>query len=128
MKTISFIFNLFFDDYGIPCVWAWVIYFILCGITVVFFWCISLSSNEEGKALSKYCSYSAIFLYVCLFYLVNSLNPYEYIPFIGTDIQKANLRRCTVGKTVNLENIKDIMTDCKKRDQELKFKEILIGK
>lgn len=128
MKTISFIFNLFFDDYGIPCVWAWVIYFILCGITVVFFWFISLSSNEEGKALSKYCSYSAIFLYVCLFYLVNSLNPYEYIPFIGTDIQKANLRRCTVGKTVNLENIKDIMTDCKKRDQELKFKEILIGK
>lgn len=128
MKTISFIFNLFFDGYGKPCVWAWVIYFILCGITVAFFWFISLSSNEEGKALSKYCSYSAIFLYVCLFYLVNSLNPYEYIPFIGTDIQKANLRRCTSGKIVDLENIKDIMTDCKKRDQELKFKEILIGK
>ena len=128
MKTISFIFNWFFDGYGKPCVWAWVIYFILCGITVAFFWFISLSSNEEGKALSKYCSYSAIFLYVCLFYLVNSLNPYEYIPFIGTDIQKANLRRCTSGKIVDLENIKDIMTDCKKRDQELKFKEILIGK
>jgi len=123
MKTISFIFNLFFDDYGIPCVWAWVIYFILCSITVVFFWFISLSSNEEGKALSKYCAYSAIFLYVFLFYLVNSLNPYEYIPFIGTDIQKANLISCTSGKTIDLENIKDIMADCKKRDQELKLKE-----
>ena len=128
MKTISFIFNLFFDGYGIPCVRAWVIYFILCGVTVVFFWFSSLSSNEEGKALSKYCAYSAIFLYVFLFYLVNSLNPYEYIPFVGTDIQKANLIRCISGKTVDLENIKDIMTDCKKRDQELKFKEILIGK
>lgn len=115
MKTISFIFNLFFDDYGIPCVWAWVIYFILCSITVVFFWFISLSSNEEGKALSKYCAYSAIFLYVFLFYLVNSLNPYEYIRFIGTDIQKANLISCTSRKTVDLENIKDIMADCKKK-------------
>ena len=119
-KIIAPLFDLFWDDYGIPCVWAWVIYFILCGVTVVFFWFSSLSSNEEGKALSKYCSYSAIFLYVFLFYLVNSLNPYEYIPFIGTDIQKANLRRCTVGKTVNLENIKDIMTDCKNRNQEIK--------
>lgn len=70
MKTLSFIFNLFFDGYGIPCVRAWVIYFILCGVTVVFFWFSSLSSNEEGKALSKYCAYSAIFLYVFLFYLV----------------------------------------------------------
>lgn len=110
-KIISPLFDLFFDDYGIPCVWAWVIYFILCGITVVFFW--FCTSKEEEKVLFKYTAYSTIFLYVCLFHLVNSLNPYEYIPISGTDIQKANLKRCTVGKTVNLENIKDIMTECK---------------
>ncbi|KIF91631.1 hypothetical protein NX88_11320 [Neisseria meningitidis] len=64
-----------------------------------------------------------IALFFALFYPVNSINPYSYIPISGTDIQKVNLKRCTASKTVNLENIKDIMTDCKNRNQEMKFRE-----
>ena len=119
MNTMFFILNWFFDDYGIPWVWAWVIYYIFGGITVAFFW--FYPSKEEEKVLFKFTAYSAIFLYVCLSSLVNSLNPYEYIPFIGTDTQKANLKRCTAGKTINLGKIEDIMFDCKKHDlMELK--------
>lgn len=115
------LFDLFFDDYGIPCKWAWVIYFILCGITVVFFW--FYPSKEEEKVLFKCTAYSSVFVYVCFYGLVNSLNPYEYIPISGTNTQKVNFKRCIAGKTVvNPENIKDIMTDCKNRNQEIKFR------
>ena len=61
-------------------------------------------------------------LYLALFFSIASINQYEHIPISGTDIQKANLKRCTVGKTVTLENIEDIMTDCQDGDQEQKFK------
>jgi|GEM_PF-1105277 hypothetical protein len=121
VMIIAPLFYLFFDDYGIPRAWAWLIYYIFGGITVAFFW--FYPSKEEEKVLFKFTAYSAIFLFVCLSSLVNSLNPYEYIPFIGTDLQKVNFKRCNVGKSVNLdlENIWNIMADCKKKDQELKF-------
>lgn len=115
--TMAVLLDLFFDDYGFPCRWAWVIYFTICGITVVFLWFCSLNLkiNKEEKVLFKYASISAIFLYLILFSLVNSLNQYEYIPISGTDIQKDNLERCTFGKNATLENINNIMNDCKNR-------------
>ncbi|WP_118997987.1 hypothetical protein [Neisseria polysaccharea] len=121
VMIIAPLFDLFFDDYGLPSASAWGIYFILCCITVAFFW--FYPSKEEEKVLFKFAAYSSIFVYVCFSSLLNSLNPYEYIPFIGTDIQKVNFKRCNVGKSVNLdlENIRNIMADCKKKDQELKF-------
>lgn len=63
-----------------------------------------------------------VFVVFLFFIVIGSINPYEHIPISGSDIQKANLRRCIVDKTVNLENIKEIMDDCQHRDQELKFK------
>jgi cytochrome c oxidase subunit 1 len=119
---MTLLLSLFFDDYGFPNLWAWVIYFILCGITVAFFWLCSLGGKKEEEVLFKYTSLSEIFLYLCLFGLVYSLNPYGYIPVSGTDIQKDNIRRCTLGKTITLENIEDVMTDCKKSDKDLKSK------
>lgn len=113
-KIIAPLFDLFFDDYGLPSASAWGIYFILCCITVAFFWFFP-TKEEEEKVLFRLAAYSSVFLYVCFYGLLNSLNPYEYIPFIGTDIQKVNLKRCTSNKTVNHENIKDIMIDCKNR-------------
>lgn len=112
-KIIAPLFDLFFDDYGLPSVLAWEIYFILCCITVAFFW--FYPSKEEDKVLFKLAAFFSIFVYACFSGLVNSLNPYEYIPIIGTDIQKVNLRKCTSNKTLNHENIKDIMIDCKNR-------------
>lgn len=53
------------------------------------------------------------------------MSPYENIPIYGTDIQKANLKRCTVGKTIALEKIEDIMIDCKKHDLEMELKSII---
>lgn len=34
------------------------------------------------------------------------------------------LKRCTVGKTIALEKIEDIMFDCKKHDLEMELKSI----
>ena len=61
-------------------------------------------------------------MYLALFFSLAAINQYEYIPISGTDIQKTNLKRCTAGRIITLENIEDIMTDCQNRDQELKFR------
>ena len=82
----------------------------------------SYINNEGAGLLPTFIFGTALFLFVCLIVSVRSINPYEKIPASGTPIQKTNLKRCTVGKTVNLGNIKNIMTDCQDGDQEQKFK------
>ena len=116
---MAVLLNLFFDDYGIPCVWAWVFLAIaLCIIDIII---MAIYANDDDF-LPLFTVLTSFALFFALFYSVNSMNPYEHIPISGSDIQKANLRRCIVDKTVNLENIEEIMTDCQRRDQELKFK------
>lgn len=112
---MTLLLSLFFDDFGFPCRRAWVIYFILCGITVVFLW-FYLGRNKEDKTLFKNALLSAIFLYLCLFGLVNLLNPYKYIPESGTDIQKENMKRCAIMRTNTHESIEHIMLVCKLHD------------
>lgn len=110
--------NLFFDDYGLPSSYAWVFLafiFVIISIIVIQ----ASYANDDEPAFKVL---TIIALYFALFYSVHSMNPYNYIPISGTDTQKVNFKRCIVGKTVNLENIEEIMTDCQRRDQELKFK------
>lgn len=121
---MAVLLNLFFNDYGLPSGYAWV--FLAFVFVVIIIIIIQASYADDDVPALKVLTIIALFF--TLYYSVNSMNPYEHIPISGSDIQKANLKRCISGKTVNLENIKDIMTDCKKRDQELKFKEILIRK
>ena len=109
--------NLFFDDYGLPSSYAWV--FLAFVFVVIIIIIIQASYANDDEPAFKVLTIIA--LYFALFYSVHSMNPYSYIPISGADIQKANLKRCTANKTINLENIKDIMADCKKKDQELKF-------
>ena len=45
---MTLLLSLFFDDYGFPNLWAWVIYFILFGITVACFWIFSSGRKKEG--------------------------------------------------------------------------------
>lgn len=116
--------SLFFDDYGFLSVGMLVSCFIVLAILGAIF--MSYTNNEEAGLLptfiSAFISGTALFLFVCLIVSVRSINPYEKIPASGTPIQKTNLKRCTVGKTVNLGNIKNIMTDCQEGDREQKFK------
>lgn len=122
---MAVLLNLFFNDYGLPSSYAWVFLAIaLCIIDIII---LAIYANGDDF-LPLFTVLTSFALFFALYYPITSMNPYEHIPISGSDIQKANLKRCISGKTVNLENIKDIMTDCKKRDQELKFKEILIGK
>ncbi|HFC7422692.1 TPA: hypothetical protein ACFOQZ_001296 [Neisseria meningitidis] len=102
--------NLFFDDYGLPSINVWVfLAIVLCIIDIII-----------DDFLPIFTVLTSFALFFALFYPITSINPYNYIPISGTDIQKANLKRCTAGKTINLKNIKDIMTDCKNRNQEIK--------
>ena len=109
--------NLFFDDYGLPSGKVWI--FIAFMVVIISIIVIQASYADDDVPAFKVLTILALFF--ALFYSVHSMNPYSYIPISGADIQKANLKRCTANKTVNLENIKDIMADCKKKDQELKF-------
>lgn len=118
--------NLFFDDYGLPSGSAWI--FLAVALFIIDIIVIKAVFANDDDFLPIFTVLTSFVLFFALYYPITSMNPYEHIPISGSDIQKANLKRCISGKTVNLENIKDIMTDCKKRDQELKFKEILIGK
>ena len=112
--------SLFFDDYGFLSVGMQVFCFIVLAILGAIF--MFYTNNEEAGLLPTFISGTALFLFVCLIVSVRSINPYEKIPASGTPIQKTNLKRCTVGKTVNLGNIKNIMTDCQDGVQEQKFK------
>ena len=106
--------NLFFDDYGLPSGYAWVFVAFIFVIIIIFIIQASYADDDEPafKVLT------IIALYFALFYSVHSMNPYN---FSGTDIQKVNFKRCVVGKTVNLENIKEIMHECKDNDREYAF-------
>ncbi len=122
MKTMFFILNWFFDDYGFPSVWVWVFLsssLLIFAANSIYFIC-----NWKGGELPRFIACVAFFLYLLLFGFVSKVNPYKYIPFSGTDIQKSNLKRCTVGKTITLENIEDIMFDCKKHDLKMELKSI----
>lgn len=109
--------NLFFDDYGLPSSNAWVfLAIVLCIISIMIIMAIYTNDNDFLPIFS-------FVLFLALFYPITATNPYKYIPFSGTDIQKVNFKICTANKTVNHRNIKDIMMDCKNRNQEMKFKE-----
>ena len=118
---MAVLLNLLFNDYGLPSGMAWTIFaIILCiiyAILIVFFMIIFNVDVDDVLLIL-----GGVFVVFLFFIGIGSINPYEHIPISGSDIQKANLRRCIVDKTVNLENIKEIMADCQHRDQELKFK------
>ena len=116
---MAVLLNLFFDDYGLPSGYAWV--FLAFVFVVIIIIIIQASYADDDVPALKVLTIIALFF--TLYYSVNSMNPYSYIPISGADIQKANLKRCTAGKTINLENIKNIMTDCKNHNQEMKFRE-----
>lgn len=110
--------NLFFDDYGLPSGYAWVfLAFIFVIIIIIIIQ--ARYADDDDPALFKVLTIIALFF--TLFHSVNSMNPYSYIPISGTDTQKVNFKRCVVGKTVNLGNIKEIMQECKDNDREYAF-------
>jgi hypothetical protein len=116
---MALILSLLFNDYGLPSGKAWIFFAIMICIIAVF----SMVFDEDADGLPSYLiSGFGLALYLVLFFAIASINQYEHIPISGTDIQKTNLKRCTVGKTITLENIEDIMTECQNRDQELKFR------
>ena len=116
---MALILSLLFNDYGLPSGKAWIFFTIIICIIAVF----SMVFDEDADDLRSYlisdCGFA---LYLALFFSLAAINQYEYIPISGTDIQKTNLKRCTAGRIITLENIEDIMTDCQNRDQELKFR------
>ncbi len=64
---MTLLLSLFFDDYGFPNLWAWVIYFILCGITVAFFWLCSLGEKKKKRYYSnilRFLQFSCIYAYL----------------------------------------------------------------
>lgn len=115
---MAVILSLFFDDYGLPSIGLWIFCFLAAAVSGIFF---MLSLWDDVKRLPKFISGILAAMFCCLIVSFLSINSFETIPASGTQIQKANLKRCTANKTINLENIKDIMADCKKKDQELKF-------
>lgn len=113
--------NLFFDDYGLPSGSAWI--FLAVALCIIDIIVIKAVYANYDDFLPIFTVLTSFVLFFALFYPITSMNPYNYIPISGTDTQKANLKRCTASKTINLENIKDIMTDCKTHNQEMKFRE-----
>ncbi|UTG69601.1 hypothetical protein KCG54_10615 [Neisseria subflava] len=120
---MAVLLNLFFNEYGLRSGMAWalstIILFIICAIFMGFY---MINHDVEDDFHPTFILGGLFVVYLFLFIGIGLINQYEYIPISGSDIQKANLRRCIVDKTVNLENIEEIMTDCQRRDQELKFK------
>lgn len=117
---MAVLLNLFFDDYGLPSSYAWVFLAIaLCIIDIII---MAIYANDDDF-LPLFTVLTSIALFFALFYPITSMNPYNYIPISGTDTQKVNFKRCIVGKTVNLENIKEIMHECKDNDREYAFQE-----
>ena len=110
--------NLFFDDYGLPSSYAWVFLAIaLCIIDIII---LAIYANGDDF-LPLFTVLTSFALFFALYYPITSINPYNYIPISGTDTQKVNFKRCVVGKTVNLGNIKEIMQECKDNDREYAF-------
>lgn len=117
---MAVLLNLFFNDYGLPSGSAWI--FLALALCIIDIIVIKAVYANDDDFLPIFTVLTSFVLFFALFYPITSINPYEHIPISGSDIQKANLRRCIVDKTVNLEKIKEIMADCQRRDQELKFK------
>lgn len=117
---MAVLLNLFFNDYGLPSGSAWI--FLAVALCIIDIIVIKAVYANDDDFLPIFTVLTSFVLFFALFYPITSINPYEHIPISGSDIQKANLRRCIVDKTVNLEKIKEIMADCQRRDQELKFK------
>jgi cytochrome c oxidase subunit 1 len=116
---MALLLSLFFNDYGLPSGKAWIFFAIIICIIAIF----SMVFDEDAYSLpSCLISGCGFALYLVSFFSIAAINQYEHIPISGTDIQKTNLKRCTVGKTITLENIEDIMTECQNRDQEMKLK------
>lgn len=118
---MAIILSLFFDDYGLTSVGMRVFCLFMLLISGIVFFLFLL--DEKAKQLPKNIFGIVFFMFMCLIVSSMLVNPYENISASGTPIQKANLKRCTAWKTVNLENIREIMTNCKDNDQEQKFKE-----
>lgn len=117
---MAVLLNLFFNDYGLPSGSAWI--FLAVALCIIDIIVIKAVYANDDDFLPIFTVLTSFVLFFALFYPITSINPYEHIPISGSDIQKANLRRCIIDKTVNLEKIKEIMADCQRRDQELKFK------
>ena len=117
---MAVLLNLFFNDYGLPSGSAWI--FLAVALCIIDIIVIKAVYANDDDFLPIFTVLTSFVLFFALFYPITSINPYEHIPISGSDIQKANLRRCIVDKNVNLEKIKEIMADCQRRDQELKFK------
>jgi hypothetical protein len=123
---MDFILDNLFDAYGIPVGIDWKLYLavIILGLASIFE---HFSNDDDYSGLE---SVTSIFPHiVCMVYLfiyigMYMLNPYDYIPSKGTEVQKAMLKKCTAGKSVTRENIEDIMIDCKKHDLEMELKSI----
>lgn len=120
---MAVLLNLFFNEYGLRSGMAWalstIILFIICAIFMGFY---MINHDVEDDFHPTFILGGLFVVYLFLFIGIGLINQYEYIPISGTDIQKTNLKRCTAGRIITLENIEDIMTDCQNRDQELKFR------
>ena len=118
---MKFILSTFIDDYGLAK------YFLLICTFIVYLAFLALFNiyiYTSKRLLPKFLTSIPLFSLLYLFISMSFMSPYENIPIYGTDIQKSNLKRCTVGKTITLENIEDIMFDCKKHDLEMELKSI----
>lgn len=123
---MDFIFDNFFDAYGIPVGidWKLSLVVIILGLASIFE---NFSNDDDYSGLESVTlilphivSMVYLFIYIGMY----MLNPYDYIPSKGTEVQKAMLKKCTAGKSVTRENIEDIMFDCKKHDLEMELKSI----
>lgn len=107
---MKFILSTFVDDYGLAKIFLLICTFI---VYLAFLTLFNIYIYTSKRLLPKFLIGIPLFSLLYLFISMSFMNPYEKIPIYGTDTQKANLKRCTVDKTVNIENIEDIMTDCK---------------
>ena len=123
---MNFILGNLFDAYGIPVGIDWKL-----SLVVIILGLASISehfSNDDDysglKSVTLILSHIVCMVYLFLYIGMYMLNPYDYIPSKGTEVQKAMLKKCTAGKSVTRENIEDIMFDCKKHDLEMELKSI----
>lgn len=123
---MDLILSNLFDAYGIPVGVDWKVCFL---VMILSFASISVQLSNDDD-LSGFESITLILSHIiCIAFFglcvgMYMLNPYDYIPSKGTEVQKAMLKKCTAGKSVTRENIEDIMFDCKKHDLEMELKSI----
>lgn len=123
---MNLILSNLFDAYGIPIGIDWKVCFlvIILGFASIY---VQFSNDDDHSGLESITlilSHIICIAYFGLYIGMYMLNPYEYIPSNGTEVQKAMLKKCTTDKSVSRENIEDIMFDCKKHDLEMELKSI----